>query len=94
MQSFWLFLFLSICFGFLTGMWVAATPPALVHLLGVGLLGPAFGVLTALRGTAALAGPPIGGVVVDMLDDKRMALVVAGGGMTLSCMFYMLAVVA
>ena len=70
---------------------MAATPPALVHLLGVGLLGPAFGVLTALRGTAALAGPPIGGVVVDMLDDKRMALVVAGGGMTLSGLFYIIA---
>jgi len=89
--SFWLFLFLSVGFGFLTGMWVAATPPALVQLLGVGLLGPAFGVLTALRGTAALAGPPIGGLVVDMLDDKRMALVVAGGGMTLSGVFYIIA---
>ena len=60
-------------------MWVAATPPALVRLLGVGLLGQAFGILTAVRGTAALIGPPLGGMVVDMLDDKRMALVVAGG---------------
>jgi len=93
-SDFWLFLLLSCCFGFLTGMWVAATPPALVKLLGVGLLGQAFGLLTAVRGTAALVGPPLGGMVVDMLDDKRMALVVAGGGMTLSCMFYMLAVVA
>lgn len=87
-SNFWLFMFLSCCFGFLTGMWVSATPPALIHLLGVGALGPAFGLLTAVRGTAALGGPPLAGMVVDMLDDRRMALVVAGGGMTLSSMFY------
>ena len=86
-----MFLFLSVCFGFLTGMWVAATPPALIELLGVGLLGPAFGLLTAVRGTAALAGPPLGGMVVDILDDKRMAMVVAGGGMSLSGLFYIIA---
>ena len=90
MSNFWLFLFLSCCFGFLTGMWVSATPPALIHLLGVGALGPAFGLLTALRGSAALGGPPLAGMVVDMLDDRRMALVVAGGGMTLSSIFYIL----
>ena len=75
-------------------MWVSATPPALIHLLGVPLLGPAFGLLTAVRGSAALSGPPLAGMVVDMLGDRKMALVVAGGGMTLSSMFYIITALA
>lgn len=89
--SFWLFLPLSCIFGFLYGVWVGATPPALIKLLGVQMLGPAFGLLTALRGAAALGGPPLAGLVVDILNDKRIALVVAGAGMTLSSLFYILA---
>jgi len=93
-SNFWLFLFISCSFGFLTGMWVSATPPALIHLLGVPLLGPAFGLLTAVRGSAALGGPPLAGMVVDILNDRKMALVVAGGGMTLSSVFYIITALA
>merc|ERR1711915_1004190 len=49
-SNFWTFLCLSCIFGLLTGMWVSATPPAINYLLGVHLLGPAFGFLTAIRG--------------------------------------------
>jgi len=75
-------------------MWVSATPVALIHLLGVPLLGPAFGLLTFFRGSAALGGPPLAGMVVDLLEDRGMALVVAGGGMTLSSLFYMVSAIA
>lgn len=92
--SFWLFLLFSCSFGFLTGMWVSATPVALIHLLGVPLLGPAFGLLTFFRGSAALGGPPLAGMVVDLLEDRGMALVVAGDGMTLSSLFYMVSTIA
>ena len=33
-------------------------------------------------------------MVVDMLGDRKMALVVAGGGMTLSSMFYIITALA
>jgi len=92
-SNFWLFLFFSCNFGFLTGMWVAATPPTLINLLGVPMLGPAFGLLTAFRGCAALGGPPLAGMVVDLLSDQASALVVAGCGMTLSSLFYIVSTV-
>eukprot|EP00092_Neocalanus_flemingeri_P039693 GFUD01043225.1.p1 GENE.GFUD01043225.1~~GFUD01043225.1.p1 ORF type:complete len:450 (+),score=115.12 GFUD01043225.1:98-1447(+) len=92
--SFWFFLFFSCSFGFLTGMWVSATPGALIHLLGLPLLGPTFALLTAARGCAALGGPPLAGMVVDLLGDRAMALVMAGGVMTLSSLFYAVSAVA
>jgi len=93
-SNFWTFMCLSCIFGLLTGMWVSATPPAIIYLLGVHLLGPAFGLLTAIRGSAALAGPPIAGMVVDLVGDRQMALMVAGGVMTLSSLFYLISAIA
>ena len=75
----------SAVFGLMTGCWVSATPPALIRLLGVSALSTAFGVLTFSRGVAAVAGPPLAGMVVDMAGDEGVAMVVAGGVMAASC---------
>ena len=38
--------------------------------LGPDLLSSAFGLLTAIRGTAGLMGPPLAGFAVDYFNDK------------------------
>ena len=84
---------MSCMFGFLTGMWVSAIPSALVHLIGVPLLAPAFGLLTACRGVMVLFGPPLAGIVVDMVGVKGVAMVVSGVAMTVASGFYLLSVI-
>jgi len=74
---YWTFLAMSSLFGLLTGCWVAAESPLIVSLLGLELLTPGFGLLTAGGGLAALAGPPLAGVAVD-LGSPGMALVMSG----------------
>ena len=74
-----LFLLLSCMFGLLTGLWISATSPLLVRVLGLPLLPPAFGLMTAIQGTAALAGPPLAGAATDWLDDRGVALHCTGG---------------
>jgi len=91
-SSYWLFLLLSCIFGFLTGVWVSTMPTALVHLLGVSLLAPSFGIITAFRGAMVLSGPPVAGLLVDMVGVKGAAMVMSGVTMTVSSVFYMLAV--
>ena len=66
-------------FGLLTGLWISATSPLLVRVLGLPLLPPAFGLMTAIQGTAALAGPPLAGAATDWLDDRGVALHCTGG---------------
>ena len=85
---------MSCMFGFLTGMWVSAIPSALVNLLGVPLLAPAFGLLTACRGVMVLSGPPVAGVIVDMVGVKGVAMVVSGVAMSIASGFYILSVIA
>jgi len=86
-----LYLTLSCLFGFLTGVWIAATSPLLVRVLGLSLLSPAFGLMTAMQGAAALTGPPLAGAAVDMARDRGLALYLAGGIMCVAAMLYMLA---
>ena len=74
-----LFLLLSCMFGLLTGCWISATSPLLVRVLGLPLLPPAFGLMTAVQGAAALAGPPLAGAATDWLDDRAVALHCTGG---------------
>eukprot|EP00092_Neocalanus_flemingeri_P032823 GFUD01035699.1.p1 GENE.GFUD01035699.1~~GFUD01035699.1.p1 ORF type:complete len:463 (+),score=142.43 GFUD01035699.1:137-1525(+) len=91
-SSYWMFLTLSCMFGFLTGMWVSAIPSALVNLIGVPLLAPAFGLLTAFRGVMILSGPPLAGMVVDVVGVKGVAMVVSGVAMSVACVFFILSV--
>merc|ERR1712130_182527 len=87
-SSSFLFHLLSILFGAFTGMWVSAVPAALVDLLGVDLLAQAFGLLTLVRGIAALSGPPIAGFVVDLFHSPGSAMIVASIGMLAAGFFY------
>merc|ERR1719154_622739 len=93
-SSYWVFLIMSCLFGFLTGMWVSAIPSALVNLLSVPLLAPAFGLLTAFRGIMVLCGPPLAGMVVDIVGVKGVAMVVSGVAMTVASAFYILSLIA
>ena len=56
----------------------------LVKLLGLPCLTQAFGIMTALRGIAALVGPPTGGLLVEEFDDPGLALDVCGALMVAS----------
>ena len=80
--DFWSFTAVCIFFGLSLSAWVAVTSPLLVifllgffqnniylvqvDLLGLELLTSAFGILTCLRGVAALLGPPLAGFVIDI----------------------------
>jgi len=86
-------MYLTLCslFGLLTGVWIAATSPMLVHVLGLDLLSPAFGLMTAAQGGAALAGPPLAGMVVDLVRDRGMALHLSGAILGLASVIFVLA---
>jgi len=86
-----LYLSLSCLFGFLTGIWIAATSPILVRVLGLSLLSPAFGLMTAMQGAAALTGPPLAGLAVDLAGDRGVALYLAGGVMGAAALLYVVA---
>eukprot|EP00092_Neocalanus_flemingeri_P025248 GFUD01027380.1.p1 GENE.GFUD01027380.1~~GFUD01027380.1.p1 ORF type:complete len:496 (-),score=106.05 GFUD01027380.1:35-1522(-) len=86
-----IYLSLSCLFGFLTGVWIAATSPILVRVLGLSLLSPAFGLMTAMQGAAALTGPPLAGAAVDWAGDRGVALHLAGGVMCVAAVGYGLA---
>ena len=105
-SSFWSFMVCASLFGLLTGCWVAAMSPIFIRILGPDLLSSAFGLLTAIRGTAGLAGPPMAGFAVDYFDDKYddkvmlsmihlisrlAAIVLAGVCMTASSLLFILA---
>ena len=55
--------------------------PVLMDMLGVECLSAAFSVLSALRGIAAMLGPPVAGVMVDTTGHTVIALDMAAGVM-------------
>jgi len=89
-----LYLVLSCLFGFLTGIWIAATSPLLVRVLGLPLLSPAFGLMTGIQGAAALTGPPAAGAAVDILGDRGLTMELAGGIMCVAAVVYLLVFVS
>jgi len=91
-SNYTLYLALSCLFGFLTGVWIAATSPLLVKVLGLPLLSPAFGLMTSIQGAAALTGPPLAGAAVDMLGDRGLTMDLAGGIMCVAAILYMITV--
>ena len=46
-------------------MIVGCTSPVLLSMLGLGSLSEAFSFISAVRGVAAMAGPPAAGLVVE-----------------------------
>ena len=76
--QYWLFALSFGFFGFVTGCEVGCTSPLLVKLLGLYCLTQAFAIMTALRGIAALVGPPTAGLLVDKFQDPGLALLLCG----------------
>jgi len=91
-DHFWMFACIALLFGFLTGQWIAATSPLLVRLLGLPQLSKAFGVLTAIRGAASMASPPLAGVLVDTSGHPIIALQLSGACLALSAGIFSVAV--
>lgn len=89
LSNYYLFYVFSVTFGLFSGVWTSATPPLLVHILGLELMPKGFGMLTFGRGFAALCGPPLAGIVVDMLHSPGSAFIVAGAAMTGSSLSYL-----
>jgi len=83
-SQYWIFVLSFGFFGFVTGCEVGCTSPLLVKLLGLSCLTQAFGIMTALRGVAALVGPPTAGLLVDQFDDPGLALCLCGALMVAS----------
>ena len=50
--------------------------------------------LSFSRGTAALAGPPLAGFVVDLLEDRNSAILVAAGIMAASSLCFTISALA
>jgi MFS family permease len=71
-------LFPSGSFGFVTGCVVGCTNPLLIKLLGLNCLSQAFGIVSALRGVAAMVGPPFAGLLVDDFLEPGLALYLCG----------------
>ena len=55
-SEYWTFLVLTSGFGLATGFWVACETPLIIRTLSFSCLTPAFGLLTAGGGLAALTG--------------------------------------
>ena len=63
-SQYWQFLLLTSGFGLATGFWVACETPLIIRTLSFSCLTPAFGLLTAGGGLAALTGAPLAGSVI------------------------------
>jgi len=91
-DHFWMFIGLSITFGFMTGQWIAATIPLLVSLLGIGQIGQAFGLLTAVRGLAFFFSPPLAEMLLNLNSNPVIALYLSGILLMVSGAIFTLAV--
>ena len=56
----------------LTGVIVGCTSPVLLSMLGLNSLSEAFSFISAMRGVAAMAGPPVAGLVVEWTGDPEV----------------------
>jgi len=92
MGCYWEFLLLFAIFGLSTGCLVGASSPLLLRLLGLKALSQTFGLLTAMRGFAALSGPPIAGAFVEYFKDPGAALDLCGVMLAFAVSFYLIAI--
>lgn len=86
---YWMFLILTSGFGLATGFWIACETPLIIRTLSFSHLTPAFGLLTAGGGLAAMTGAPLAGYAVDQSKtDSGMAVVLCGCIMASSALVY------
>ena len=57
------------------GVLVGCTNPVLLNMLSLSSLSEAFAFISALRGVAAMAGPPAAGLVVEWTGDPEVIVV-------------------
>jgi len=92
--QYWMFLVLTSGFGLATGFWVACETPLIIRTLSFSCLTPAFGLLTAGGGVAALTGAPLAGFAMDMSSkESGMAVILCGCIMGSSALVYGVATV-
>ena len=91
-DKFWMYACTCIMFGFLTGLWIAATSPFIVRLLGVSNLNKALGLLTFSQGAASLISPPLAGLSVEMSGEPVMSLYLCGCLLFISTTVYSAAI--
>lgn len=84
----------SLCclLGLVTGAWISATSPLLVSLLGLPQLATAFGRLTAVRGVAALASPPLAAILAEHMAMPLLPLYLSSGLFAASTLLFIIAV--
>ena len=51
---------------------MGCTSPVLLSMLGLNSLSEAFSFISAMRGVAAMAGPPVAGLVVEWTGDPEV----------------------
>jgi len=78
--------------GLVTGAWISATSPLLVTLLGLPQLGTAFGRLTAVRGVAALASPPLAAMMAEHMGMPLLPLYLSSALFAASTLLFSIAV--
>ena len=94
-SQYWMFLLLTSGFGLATGFWVACETPLIIRTLSFSCLTPAFGLLTAGGGLAALTGAPLAGLAMDVSSAASgMAVTLCGCIMASSASTYGLATLA
>merc|ERR1719319_1714284 len=88
--AYWSFVLLASGFGLCTGLWVACETPLIIRTLSFHLLTPAFGLLTAGGGVAALIGPPLAGRMEDISAHGHagITLVICAAIMAASALAY------
>lgn len=82
------FLLFTCLYGALTGAWIAAATPLLLKILSLHLLTPAFGLMTAVQGFAALAGTPLAALVVEYTGLQEASLILTGALLILSAILF------
>merc|ERR1712142_1071276 len=93
-SKYWMFLILTSGFGLATGFWVACETPLIIRILSFEHLTPAFGLLTAGGGVAAMTGAPLAGFAMDLSSkESGMAVILCGCIMGTSALVYGVATV-
>ena len=70
-------------------MVVGCTNPVLLQMLGLQCLSAAFSLVSALRGLAAMLGPPMAGVLIDLSNQPVLAIYMAALVLMSACIMAM-----
>merc|ERR1719447_1444707 len=83
-NSYPVFVFVALMFGFFVAAYISLTSIVLVDLLGLDNLTSAFGLLVLYRGVSSMVGPPVAGAVYDATQSYDISFYMAGGFLILA----------